>query len=119
MTQRTQDSLIFGVPARHVRSIAPRFRWDAQQDSVIKEHVVNHMDFESMYCDLNLLLPRLGLDGYEAMENDYGENIHDIIVKKVKEKIVKLRRDACLSNLPEQDEEEQEQQPAALCPAQL
>ncbi|KAI0803941.1 hypothetical protein GGR55DRAFT_682080 [Xylaria sp. FL0064] len=97
MTQRTQDSLIFGAAARNVHSSSPRFQWDSRHEYAFHQHIATHIEVETMYHNMGLLLGWLNLDGYEAVVNDRGENVHKIIVKKVKEKILTLRRKAGLS----------------------
>ncbi|KAI1275309.1 hypothetical protein F5Y07DRAFT_400536 [Xylaria sp. FL0933] len=101
MTQRTQDSMVFGVAARDLRSSFPRFNWNRMHEYAFYTHITTHIEVDTMYNDMGLLLRWLNLDGYEDVVNDIGENVHKLIIKKVKEKILKSRRRAGLSSLPD------------------
>lgn len=95
---RTADSLIFGVRARDTTSQVPRFRWSVTERNYITAHVMAHQSPPAKYNDLDVLLRDLDLHGYEAVTNSEGANVHDMIVRKVKSEILKLRSELNLPN---------------------
>ncbi|KAI0914957.1 hypothetical protein F4823DRAFT_3206 [Ustulina deusta] len=96
MTPRTRDSLIFNVPARQIDSEDPRFLWSLKQEKVFLRYIQNHLDTYGKPGNLEILLQRLDLDGYDAIRTDRGEHVHGIIVKKVYAKMMRMRRKAGL-----------------------
>lgn len=97
--QRTQASRIAGIPARDIRSYF-QIQWGRVQDDIFLDHIMNHLDAENRYDDMDQLLQRLNCDGFENVTNDQGENVHQIIVKKVRAKIAAMRTKAGLGNKP-------------------
>ncbi|KAI0424090.1 hypothetical protein F5Y09DRAFT_353850 [Xylaria sp. FL1042] len=89
--QRTPDSLIFGVEAKDVTSRTPRFNFLPSAQIDIITHVREHWAFHTRFDDLDQLLVRLDLHGYENITNAQGQCVHDIIMKKVKAKITSTR----------------------------
>ncbi|KAI0421127.1 hypothetical protein F5X98DRAFT_371141 [Xylaria grammica] len=98
--ERTQNSLIFGTPAKDVTSTLPRFIYSKQQENAIIDHVTSHLDTEFKFDNLDLLLEKLDLHGYEDVRNSRFENLNDLIVKKIKSKIALMRQNMGLGNLP-------------------
>ncbi|KAI1277920.1 hypothetical protein F5Y07DRAFT_407108 [Xylaria sp. FL0933] len=89
--QRTPDSRIFGVRARDITSRVPRFNFLPSAQVAIMDHVRNHQAPGTLYNDINELLVRLDLNGFENITNAEGKNVHNIIVRKVKSKISSAR----------------------------
>ncbi|KAI0813845.1 hypothetical protein GGR55DRAFT_676774 [Xylaria sp. FL0064] len=89
--QRTPDSRIFGVRARDVTSRVPRFNFLPSAQVAIMDHVRNRQAPGTQYDDINELLVRLDLNGFENITNVEGKNVHDIIVRTVKSKIRSAR----------------------------
>ncbi|KAI0509315.1 hypothetical protein F5B22DRAFT_360398 [Xylaria bambusicola] len=97
MTQRTQDSLVCGVPARELR-YATVLCWERQQELMFVDYIMDHLDFVERFRGFQELLKHLGVNGFKDIKNDQGESVHMIIVKNVQDKITSLRAIAGLRN---------------------
>ncbi|KAI0457589.1 hypothetical protein F5B21DRAFT_85312 [Xylaria acuta] len=87
--QRTENSLVFGIPARLCTSVDPRFVWsDAQIHVMVNWIRANPRRFGN----LETLLEALDLHGFGPDILDLnGQPIGAMIQKKVKNKVGKLR----------------------------
>ncbi|KAI1205168.1 uncharacterized protein F4807DRAFT_444212 [Annulohypoxylon truncatum] len=83
---RTPDSTVWrSTKARDLVS-SVRFSWDKYQKLYFVEFLETvGLGFKN--ADITPLLVQLNLDGYEDIDNDYGENVHDLIEEKVRRKI--------------------------------
>ncbi|KAI0386943.1 hypothetical protein F5Y04DRAFT_288743 [Hypomontagnella monticulosa] len=89
---RTADSLVWkNIKARDLES-SVRFKWSADQKEIFKVflHTVGPSD---RYADLTPLLRQLNLHGYENIQNENEENVHELIQTKVKLKLNRTARD--------------------------
>ncbi|KAI0836710.1 hypothetical protein F5Y06DRAFT_273177 [Hypoxylon sp. FL0890] len=83
---RTPDSVVWkGTKARDLVS-SVRFSWDKYQRKIFVEFLKNEgLSFKN--ADIEPLLRNLNLDGYDNIENRYGENVSDLIEEKVRRKL--------------------------------
>ncbi|KAI1115326.1 hypothetical protein F5Y14DRAFT_133008 [Nemania sp. NC0429] len=103
MTQRTDNSLIFGRPAWQTASRQRLFNWNKRQIFEILTHIREHPYPEEKYKDLDVLLKRLDLDGYgPEIKTLDGEMVSAMINRKVKWKIHDLRKQLMRGYVPPQ-----------------
>ncbi|KAI2466456.1 hypothetical protein F4781DRAFT_445210 [Annulohypoxylon bovei var. microspora] len=83
---RSPDSAVWGgTKARDLVS-SVRFSWDKyQRVCFVKFLETVGLGFKN--ANITPLLVQLNLDGYEDIENDCGENVHDLIEDKVRRKL--------------------------------
>ncbi|KAI0508647.1 hypothetical protein F5B22DRAFT_649741 [Xylaria bambusicola] len=103
--QQTADSLIFGVPAGTITSRRPLFKWTPAQEAIFDAHALAYPASLDKHEHMPQLLVELGLDGFKGIRNAQGEQVHDIIMRKVENKIRDTRRglskaNAILARLP-------------------
>ncbi|KAI1097739.1 hypothetical protein F4804DRAFT_351190 [Jackrogersella minutella] len=83
---RTPDSVVWNNTK--ARDLVPsvRFSWDRYQ-KVFFVKFLETVGLSFMNSDFTPLLVQLNLNGYENIQNDYGENVHHMIQKKVRRKL--------------------------------
>ncbi|KAI3320494.1 hypothetical protein HD806DRAFT_538329 [Xylariaceae sp. AK1471] len=89
--KRTPESSIFHLTAGDLTSDR-RFTWQPDQVTIFK----NWVAFKGpnvMSADLTPLLRVLELDGYEDVLNYRGESVHRLILKKVRDKLSRTKRE--------------------------
>ncbi|KAI0443781.1 hypothetical protein F4803DRAFT_514179 [Xylaria telfairii] len=89
--KRTQGSTLFSTTAKNLISSVP-FRWRPDQVKIFEDWVL-FKGPNVMSADLLPLLRALDLDGYEDVKNSYGEFVHDLIIVKVRRKLMKTKKD--------------------------
>ncbi|KAI1317561.1 hypothetical protein F5Y16DRAFT_406606 [Xylariaceae sp. FL0255] len=89
--RRTEASTLFGHSAKDLVS-RNRFSWNDQHVIVFKAWI-REKGANATSGDLTALLSKLDLDGYENIFNFRGENIHNIVLKKIKDKITRTKFD--------------------------
>ncbi|KAI1182852.1 hypothetical protein F5B17DRAFT_435212 [Nemania serpens] len=99
--KRTQASTMFSTTAKSLTS-SSRFSWRPEQSKIFMDWIAAKGP-NAMSADLVPLLRALDLDGYEDIENQLGECVHDIIITKVRRKISNTR-----GLLDEQEREQRE-----------
>ncbi|KAK8107086.1 uncharacterized protein PG998_009099 [Apiospora kogelbergensis] len=94
--RRTLNSSLFGTRAGEMVS-AYKFIWSKEQtklfEAFIRDNYPNHL-----VSNLSPLLKSLDLDGYEDIRTEQGENLHELIVRKVIYKIHATRRSVVLAD---------------------
>ncbi|KAI1358377.1 hypothetical protein F5Y08DRAFT_345766 [Xylaria arbuscula] len=96
--QRTANSIIFGKAARTLTS-GHHFVWTAAQNEAFEAHARAHLPPLDRFEDLPQLLSELGLHGFRGLSNAAGESVEDIILAKVKDKILRTRKTLGISNI--------------------
>jgi len=89
--KRTANSTVFGYLARELTA-NKRAQWEDGQVDVFKEWITVK-GFNVMTTDITPLLRVLDLDGYEDVVNRDGESVHNLIVTKVRDRLLKTRKD--------------------------
>lgn len=89
--KKTQYSSIFHITPKELTSDRP-FRWRPAQVQVFKDWIA-YKGANATSADLVPLLRVLELDGYEGLRNYEDEDVYPIILKKVRDKLMKTRRE--------------------------
>ncbi|KAI1495934.1 hypothetical protein F5X99DRAFT_425340 [Biscogniauxia marginata] len=83
---RTANSVVWKDTRAYELTSTVRFVWDKYQTKLF-ECFLKTVGLNFKNCDLTPLLVQLNLDGYEDVENSYGDNVHSIIHVKVQRKL--------------------------------
>jgi hypothetical protein len=89
--KRTSNSTVFGYLAKELTA-NKRAQWEDGQVDVFKEWITAK-GFNVLTTDITPLLRVLDLDGYEDVVNRDGESVHNLIVTKVRDRLLKTRKD--------------------------
>ncbi|KAK5637675.1 hypothetical protein RRF57_013390 [Xylaria bambusicola] len=115
--QRTANSLIFGVPAGTITSRRPHFTWTLAQKALFDAHAIAHPFTIDKFEHIPQLLVELGLDGFQGIRNVQGEFVHDIIMRKVENRILDTRRELGIANALDRPPPPARRQPMLFPPA--
>ncbi|KAF2964958.1 hypothetical protein GQX73_g8614 [Xylaria multiplex] len=80
---------MFSTTAKNLTSNIP-FRWTSGQVAIFEDWIYFKASCATT-ADLTPLLRALDLDGYEDIENMYGECVHDLIITKVRRKLARTK----------------------------
>lgn len=83
---RDGNSILFGTPVKQFIS-KTRASWTAGQTAFFREWIETKGQANFRTCDLNPLFKRLEIDGYRGVTNALGEDIEQLLIKKVKAKL--------------------------------
>lgn len=82
---KTPKDMVFGEPV-YLHTTAKRYHWGADQAAIIREHIGNNV--QDPCLNLDVLLVKLGLDGFEAIQTLEGLKFKDdILLPKLRRKI--------------------------------
>ncbi|GAP93066.1 hypothetical protein SAMD00023353_10000180 [Rosellinia necatrix] len=109
--KRTQASTLFSTSAKNLTSSVP-FRWRAEQVDIFEDWIVLKGP-NAMSADLVPLLRELDLDGYEDIDNEYGECVHDLIIEKVRRKLARTKSALAAAETEAAEEVKEERQAPA------
>ncbi|KAI0018767.1 hypothetical protein F4780DRAFT_750197 [Xylariomycetidae sp. FL0641] len=84
--QRTAESVVWrGIKARNFVS-SDRLVWDKFQNKIYA-NFLQTVGLNVKNCDITPLLIQLNLDGYDGVNNSYGQDVHGLIEEKVRRKL--------------------------------
>ncbi|KAI1394299.1 uncharacterized protein F4822DRAFT_44594 [Hypoxylon trugodes] len=84
---RTPNDVVWGSTKAKDLVSSVRFSWDNKHQKIFFVRFLAKEGLNYKNADVTPLLRTLNLDGYEDIKNFNGDNVHDIIVEKVRRKL--------------------------------